>query len=473
MPNIPLLAPVMQSFDDDGKAHPGTCSVQICRSSTTWSTGEAHERSIQNAYIELINKAEHFVVIENQFFISNPAAEEREISNHIAYAIVQRIIRAAQEAKRFRVFVLMPLMPAFQAEIDDPSASTLRLVMHYQYSTICRSSHSIFALLLAKGINPNDYISFYGLRNYDLIRKKENYKPGEALLSKVVSRDEMSRVEETEEHNAKQNRIVRLFKKVASLVDPDAEEVKAIHTEALQGGAAHTEAVGDLAKDTMFVSELIYIHTKVLIVDDRFAICGSANLNDRSQCGDRDSEIACVVEDKQMIDSVVDGKPYKVGKLVHKLRMDLMKEHLGLTLETQMPALAYLSPEVKPPVMPDVQKSIEGNAEIALRDPVSDAFWKLWDGTAKKNTLIYRKLFRVVPDDTVTTFAELKAFRPDKNKIYAGHLADQSRPMDQIMKDLFSIQGHLVTFPLDFCKNEQLKATKWSAESVTPEDVFT
>ena len=31
------------------------------------------------------------------------------------------------------------------------------------------------------------------------------------------------------------------------------------------------------------VTELIYIHTKLMIVDDNVAICGSANINDRSQ----------------------------------------------------------------------------------------------------------------------------------------------------------------------------------------------
>lgn len=39
------------------------------------------------------------------------------------------------------------------------------------------------------------------------------------------------------------------------------------------------------------VSEQIYVHDKVLIVDDRIAIIGSANLNDRSMLGDRDSEV--------------------------------------------------------------------------------------------------------------------------------------------------------------------------------------
>lgn len=39
----------------------------------------------------------------------------------------------------------------------------------------------------------------------------------------------------------------------------------------------------------------VYIHSKLMIVDDRIVIIGSANLNDRSLYGDRDSEIAMMI----------------------------------------------------------------------------------------------------------------------------------------------------------------------------------
>lgn len=41
--------------------------------------------------------------------------------------------------------------------------------------------------------------------------------------------------------------------------------------------------------------EMIYIHSKAMIVDDRAFIIGSANINDRSMLGARDQEIAIVV----------------------------------------------------------------------------------------------------------------------------------------------------------------------------------
>lgn len=39
------------------------------------------------------------------------------------------------------------------------------------------------------------------------------------------------------------------------------------------------------------MTELIYIHSKLIIVDDKILICGSANINDRSLLGSRDSEV--------------------------------------------------------------------------------------------------------------------------------------------------------------------------------------
>lgn len=40
------------------------------------------------------------------------------------------------------------------------------------------------------------------------------------------------------------------------------------------------------------VTEIIYVHSKLMIVDDKYVIMGSANINDRSMLGKRDSEIA-------------------------------------------------------------------------------------------------------------------------------------------------------------------------------------
>ena len=43
------------------------------------------------------------------------------------------------------------------------------------------------------------------------------------------------------------------------------------------------------------ITEQLYIHSKLMIVDDQKVILGSANINDRSLLGDRDSEIAILI----------------------------------------------------------------------------------------------------------------------------------------------------------------------------------
>lgn len=58
------------------------------------------------------------------------------------------------------------------------------------------------------------------------------------------------------------------------------------------------------------IENMIYVHSKVMIVDDKYAIIGSANINDRSMRGHRDSEIACLIEDDEKVQIRFGGEPY-------------------------------------------------------------------------------------------------------------------------------------------------------------------
>ncbi|KAI5820629.1 phospholipase D active site motif-containing protein [Pyronema omphalodes] len=84
------------------------------------------------------------------------------------------------------------------------------------------------------------------------------------------------------------------------------------------------------------VTEQLYIHAKCMVVDDRIAIIGSANINERSMVGDRDSEVAAIIRDTDVIQSTMAGRPYKVGRFPHTLRVRLMREHLGLDVDEIM-----------------------------------------------------------------------------------------------------------------------------------------
>ena len=236
----------------------GTCEVQILRSSSMWSTGtpDVTEHSIMNAYVKLIEESEHFVYIENQFFISTCEIDGRKIENLIGDALVERIVRAAKNGEAWRAVIIIPLMPGFQNTVDSEGGTSVRLIMQCQYRSICRGETSIFGRLRALGIEPEDYIQFFSLR-----------------------------------------------------------------------------AWGKIGPQKHLVTEQLYIHAKCMVVDDRAAIIGSANINERSMLGSRDSEVASVVRDTDMVMSTMNGKPYLVGRFPHTLRMRLMREHLGIDVD--------------------------------------------------------------------------------------------------------------------------------------------
>lgn len=77
------------------------------------------------AYIDLIKNSEHFIYIENQFFVSY--AEKGQVTNKIAQAIADRIERAIDEGKDFKVCVVLPLLPGFEGHIEDKSGNVMRI----------------------------------------------------------------------------------------------------------------------------------------------------------------------------------------------------------------------------------------------------------------------------------------------------------------------------------------------------------
>ncbi|KAJ9611659.1 Phospholipase D1 [Cladophialophora chaetospira] len=248
----------------------GTCEVQICRSAGPWSLGtpDKTEHSIMNAYMKMIEESEHFVYIENQFFISSCETEGTVVHNKIGDALVERITRASKNDEAWKAVVVIPLIPGFQNTVEEEGGTSVRLIMQYQYRSICRGESSIFGRLKAVGIDPEDYIQFYALRQW-----------------------------------------------------------------------------GRLGPRKTLVTEQLYIHAKCMVVDDRVAIIGSANINERSMLGNRDSECAAVVRDTDMVWSKMNGKPYQVGRFPHTLRMRLMREHLGLDVDKIMEDAQVLEAE--------------------------------------------------------------------------------------------------------------------------------
>nr|XP_019045930.1 phospholipase D [Kwoniella bestiolae CBS 10118]OCF24860.1 phospholipase D [Kwoniella bestiolae CBS 10118] len=236
----------------------GTCEVQICRSVGPWSMGTLTkiEHSIQNAYVKSIELSEHFIYIENQFFITSTIVDGVQIENQIGDALVNRIIRAHREDTPWKACIVIPLLPGYTYPIDSGEASSVRLILECQNRTISRGTHSIFSRLRKEGIDPDEYITFFSLRGW------AKFKSG------------------------------------------------------------------------VLTTEQVYIHGKTMIVDDRLVLCGSANINERSQRGDRDSELLAVIRDTDMIDGTMAGQPFKVGRFAHTLRVRLMREHVGVDVDS-------------------------------------------------------------------------------------------------------------------------------------------
>lgn len=142
---------------------------QIVRSCSKWSHGVPIEHSIQNAYIDVIQRSQHFVYIENQFFITATSDAQKPVKNMIGAAIVDRILRAARAGERYKVIVVIPAVPGFAGDLKDDASLGTRAIMEFQYNSINRGGHSIMEKIGNEGFDPTEYIRFYNLRNYDRI----------------------------------------------------------------------------------------------------------------------------------------------------------------------------------------------------------------------------------------------------------------------------------------------------------------
>lgn len=124
----------------------------------------------------------------------------------------------------------------------------------------------------------------------------------------------------------------------------------------------------DMLASGALITDQVYVHGKVLIVDDRIALIGSGNINDRSLTPQRDSEACVVVDGGPTVASRMNGVAWQANSFAHTLRMRLWHEHLGL-LDPGAPAV-----DVTDPVHPST-------------------FISVWRHTALSNTAFYEANF--------------------------------------------------------------------------------
>uniref|UniRef100_A0A671L744 Phospholipase n=1 Tax=Sinocyclocheilus anshuiensis TaxID=1608454 RepID=A0A671L744_9TELE len=332
-------------------------ATKVLRSVDRWSAGTC-EQSILNAYIHVIENSEHYIYLENQFFIS--CSDQRNVLNTIGDAIVKRILRAHSEGKKYRVFVVIPLLPGFEGDISQGGGNAIQAILHFTYRTINRGEHSILSRLKEQMQDEwTQYISLCGLRKHSQLGQSP-------------------------------------------------------------------------------VTELIYVHSKALIADDRCYIIGSANINDRSMLGSRDSELAVLVEDEERVPSVMNGEEYQAGPLALALRKECFSVLLGA----------------------------KSDPNLNIDDPISDHFFNdVWNKIAQTNAIIYEKVFRCLPLDCIRNLRELQEHVNAQNL----GLTDPEKAKEELQ----AIKGILVHFPLHFLCEEYLLPPLKSKEGMVPMEVWT
>ncbi|CAG8605205.1 4974_t:CDS:10 [Funneliformis mosseae] len=513
----------------------GTCDVQLLRSSAFWSSGIKLESSIYNAYCYLIRTSKHFIYIENQFFITTTENDSKYVvKNRIGECIVERIKKAHKNNEKFRIIVVMPLLPSFESDLNSSDAGTIRMVMHWQYVSICRGGRSILEKLTEAGITPEKYITFYALRGHDKIHYTDNVNENKSIKSKrsIISNKGKGKLADNDDNsgvslqrkssNLSQNsHDVRSDKTSSELKPPEDlrnapnatsggskdsqirhplessfndENAEPLTDDRIGGEPAIPSGIAQMDPRKAYITEEIYIHSKLMIVDDRYVLCGSANINDRSQLGMRDSEIAIVVEDHKKVETRMNGKPYQASKFAYTLRSNIFKEHLGL-LETQ--DHSSITKSCLPPLRPenlyeahDKDESITSiidnpasyfppkhpkhptKTDLVVMDPLSDEFYDYWRTTAHNNTETYRSVFRCVPDDNVVDWEQYEKFVPDPARVQPCHVANSEATEEDVRKKLGNVRGHLVTFPTKFLNQENLLGSVIS-NAVTPAEIFT
>lgn len=309
------------------------------------------DRSIQDAYIHAIRRARHFIYIENQYFLGSSfgwhsddiKVEDVGALHLIPKELSLKIVSKIEAEERFTVYVVVPMWPE-----GIPESASVQAILDWQRRTMDMMYKDIVQALQAKGIeaDPRDYLTFFCLGNREVKRSGE-YEPSEQP-------------------------------------DPDTDYIRAQEARRF----------------------MIYVHTKMMIVDDEYIIIGSANINQRSMDGARDSEIAMGAY-----------QPYHLGARtpargqIHGFRMALWYEHLGMLDDIFL--------------RPDSEECIKKVNDIA------EKYWDLYASESLENDLpghLLRYPIGVTSEGEVTELPGTEFF-PDTKARVLGAKADYMPPI--------------------------------------------
>lgn len=298
-----------------------------------------HQTSIRDAMINSISAAQAFIYIENQFFISNCGVDHHgkrsPAKNPIIAELAKVISRAIHAERAFHVWIVLPEHPEGLLEDKGTSSQTwwaLQGIKHGNESLINRINATIF--------------------------EKNKKKWG---VDKPVRTNE------------------------------DIRDILAMHGMSEKWRdyltVLNLRNYGQTTKGV--VTEMVYVHSKLTIVDDAVAIIGSANINDRSLNGDGDTELAAVIVDTpaESID-LGQGVQAVTRPFARELRIQLWKKLLGMLVDTPTTG---------------VQKETNPPLGIKLEQPLDKATINGILSQAIVNRRAYNRVFRHTPRDNFRT----------------------------------------------------------------------
>ncbi|KAG8391734.1 hypothetical protein BUALT_Bualt01G0217900 [Buddleja alternifolia] len=230
------------------------------------------DMSIHTAYVKAIRAAQHFIYIENQYFIGSSYNwnQHRDVgaNNLIPMEIALKIAEKIRAHERFAAYIIIPMWPE-----GNPTGAATQRILFWQHKTMQMMYETISKALVEVGLEdaytPQDYLNFYCLGNREAL----------------------------DEGN-----------------QPDNQ----------------TPASTPQGLSRKFRRFMIYVHSKGMIVDDEYVILGSANINQRSMEGTRDTEIAMGAYQPHHTWARKLSSPH--GQ-IYGYRMSLWAEHLGVLEE--------------------------------------------------------------------------------------------------------------------------------------------
>ena len=142
------------------------------------------ERSIQDAYIQSIRRANHFIYIENQYFLGSCYAwdtmQDAGCLHLIPMEITLKIVSKIEAGERFVAYIVIPMYPE-----GLPDSDAAQCILDWQRRTMEMMYKRITIALRAAGRaeSATDYLCFFCLGNRETKLPDEGPQPSVSDLS--------------------------------------------------------------------------------------------------------------------------------------------------------------------------------------------------------------------------------------------------------------------------------------------------